>query len=99
MLHGHSGWQTPFLFLWGMLVVMDSPQFSSLIAKYAPVENRGSALTIVTCIGFSITVISIIVLGMLVRMLGTTWLFWLLVPGPLFGVVALLGLKETKESA
>jgi len=99
MLHGYSSWQTPFLFLWGMLVVMDSPQFSSLIAKYAPVENRGSALTIVTCIGFSITVISIIVLGMLVRMLGTTWLFWLLVPGPLFGVVALLGLKETKESA
>jgi len=98
ILHGHNVWQIPFLFLWGMLVVMDSPQFSSLIAKFAPVENRGSALTIVTCIGFSITVISIIVLGMLVNIVGTTWLFWLLAPGPMFGVVALLGLTETKET-
>jgi len=87
ILHSYSIWLFPFLLVWGMLVVMDSPQFSSLIARYAPGEDRGSALTLVTCIGFSITVISIITLGMVIKMVGTTWLFWFLLPGPLLGVV------------
>jgi len=77
----------PFLLLWGMLVVMDSPQFSSLIARYAPAENRGSALTMVTCIGFAITVVSIVTLGLVVQMVGTKLLFWFLLPGPFLGVV------------
>jgi MFS family permease len=97
IIHNQNHWQLPFLLLWGMLVVMDSPQFSSLIAKYAPVENRASALTIITCIGFSITVISILVLGILVKIMGITWLFWFLLPGPIFGVLAFIGMRNEAE--
>ncbi|MDT0555733.1 MFS transporter [Patiriisocius hiemis] len=48
-----------FLLIWGFFVIADSPLFSTLIAKNASQEVRGSALTIVNCIGFAITIISI----------------------------------------
>lgn len=56
-----------FLFLtliliWGLTVVPDSPQFSTLVAQYAPEELRGTALTIYNSIGFAITTISLYVI-------------------------------------
>ena len=56
-----------FLFLlliliWGLTVVPDSPQFSTLVAQYAPDELRGTALTIYNSIGFAITTISLYVI-------------------------------------
>ena len=39
-------------------VAADSPQFSSLVAKCAPAEWKGTALIIVNCLGFSLTVVS-----------------------------------------
>ena len=47
------------LLIWGLTVVADSPQFSTLVAQSAPAENKGTALTIVTSIGFAITIGSI----------------------------------------
>jgi MFS family permease len=49
------------LFLWGLTVCPDSPQFSTLVAQYAPEHLRGTALTIYNCIGFLITTISLFV--------------------------------------
>jgi MFS family permease len=51
-----------FLFVWGLTVSPDSPQFSTLVAQYAPEELRGTALTIYNSIGFSISTISLIVI-------------------------------------
>ena len=81
--------QLSFLLVWGMAVIMDSPQFSSLVAANAPAAQRGSAITIVTCIGFAITIISIALLGWMLPVTGIDWLFLLLVPGPLFGLIAM----------
>ncbi len=50
------------LFIWGLAVVPDSPQFSTLVANYAPEHLRGTALTIYNSIGFTITTISLIVI-------------------------------------
>ncbi len=50
------------LFIWGLTVIPDSPQFSTLVAQYAPEHLRGTALTIYNSIGFSISTISLIVI-------------------------------------
>jgi MFS family permease len=51
-----------FLFTWGFAVSPDSPQFSTLVAQYAPEQLRGTALTIYNSIGFTISTISLIVI-------------------------------------
>ncbi|MBD0333542.1 MAG: MFS transporter, partial [Chitinophagaceae bacterium] len=51
-----------FLFVWGLAVIPDSPQFSTLVSKYAPEHLRGTALTIYNSIGFSISIISLFVI-------------------------------------
>lgn len=48
-----------FMIVWGITVISDSPQFSALVAQTVPSEVKGTALTFVTCIGFSITIGSI----------------------------------------
>ncbi len=83
-------WFVLFLVIWGATAAGDSPQFSTLVASYAPTESRGSTLTLVTCIGFLITVISIQAMAGLVAQFGASvWLFWLLLPGPMLGVLAI----------
>ncbi|HKK75207.1 MAG TPA: MFS transporter [Saprospiraceae bacterium] len=77
------------MLLWGFCVVGDSPQFSTLVAQNAPAEFRGSALTIVNCIGFAITIGSIQLLNYLNQHYPTRWLLLPLVIGPIFGLLAL----------
>lgn len=48
-----------FLGFWGIVVVADSPLFSTLVASNAPPEIKGTALTIVNSIGFAITIVSL----------------------------------------
>ena len=78
-----------FLLIWGVTVIGDSPQFSALNAENAPREYVGSALTIVNSIGFFITVVSIQLVSFLLPVIGPKFIFWLLIPGPLFGLMAL----------
>ena len=78
-----------FLLIWGVTVVGDSPQFSTLNAHHAPKELVGSALTIVNCIGFSITIVSIQLLSYASQLIDTRWLFLLLAVGPAAGLYAM----------
>ena len=78
-----------FLLIWGATVVGDSPQFSTLNAHYAPKGLVGSALTIVNCIGFSITIVSIQLLSYASHYFDTRWLFLLLTVGPVAGLYAM----------
>ncbi|MEP6699766.1 MAG: MFS transporter [Bacteroidota bacterium] len=48
------------LFIWGLAVIPDSPQFSTLVTQYAPEHLKGTGLTIYNSIGFSISTISLI---------------------------------------
>ncbi len=85
-----------FLLVWGFAVVGDSPQFSTLVAQTAPKEFTGSALTIVNSIGFFITIFSIELLNM--QQQNTQYLFWYLLPGPLFGLWAMRNILFRNKS-
>lgn len=86
-----------FLLLWGAAAAGDSPQFSTLVASHAPLASRGSTLTLVTSLGFLITVVSIQTMAWLVAHYGaSTWLFWLLLPGPVVGVIAVYDSEKEK---
>ncbi|MDF9798750.1 MFS family permease [Catalinimonas alkaloidigena] len=78
-----------FLLFWGMLVVADSPQFSTLVAQNAPAASRGTALTIVNCLGFSITILSIQLLSMLLEHIEPTYIYVFLAVGPVLGLLAM----------
>lgn len=78
-----------FLFLWGLVVIADSPLFSTLVAQSAPDDSRGSALTIVNCIGFSITIVSIQTISILSKVLNPEYVYMLLAVGPVLGLMAL----------
>jgi len=78
-----------FMIFWGLMVVADSPQFSALVATNAPASVRGSAITITTCIGFAITIISIQLLTFLQDLMSGHYLFLALAPGPIIGVLLL----------
>jgi MFS family permease len=78
-----------FLLLWGIMVIGDSPQFSALTAQTAPREFVGSALTIVTSIGFFITILSILFTNFFIIFLGPELIFLFLMPGPILGLVSL----------
>jgi MFS family permease len=78
-----------FLFLWGMVVIADSPLFSTLVAQNAPIESKGSLLTITNCIGFSLTIISIQLFGRLTEVIKSEYLFTFLAIGPILGLIGM----------
>jgi len=77
------------LFFWGLVVTADSPLFSSLIAQNAPEASRGTSLTIVNCIGFALTIVSIQIVNVLSKQLNSQYLYMILGVGPVLGLWAL----------
>lgn len=75
-----------FLCFWGAVVVADSPMFSTLVAQNARPESKGTALIMVNCIGFGITIISIQLLTWLQAFMPIQFMFLLLALGPACGL-------------
>jgi predicted MFS family arabinose efflux permease len=75
-----------FLLIWGFTVVADSPLFSTAVAISAPAEIKGSALTIVTCFGFFISIVSIQLLNYIREAIDIEQLFIYLCIGPAIGL-------------
>jgi hypothetical protein len=72
-----------------MVVIADSPLFSTLVAQNAPIESKGTLLTITNCFGFSLTIISIQLLGKLTAVITLEYLFVFLSIGPILGLAAM----------
>jgi len=79
-----------FMFVWGMAVIADSPLFSTLVAQNAPAASKGTALTIVNCLGFAITIVSIQLVNGLRDAENARYIYTLLAIGPVLGLLALL---------
>lgn len=78
-----------FLFVWSIMVIADSPMFSTLVAQNAPAETKGTSLTIVNCIGFAITIVSLQLVSLMRTDANTRYIYLLLAVGPVLGLVSL----------
>jgi len=86
------------MMVWGISVIADSPQFSTLVAQTATPEYKGTALTFVTSIGFAITIGSIQLLNWAFNSwMNTKAIFLLLAPGPMLGLIFLSRLLIQKN--
>lgn len=75
-----------FLIIWGILVTADSPQFSTLVAQATPAEYRGTALTLVNCLGFGLTIASIQFTEWMITVWGIQLAMTFLGIGPIIGI-------------
>jgi predicted MFS family arabinose efflux permease len=78
-----------WLFVWGVTVAGDSPQFSALTATNAPPHAVGSVLTLVNSIGFGISIVSIQLFVWLAQSVPLGSLLPWIGVGPLLGFWAL----------
>jgi len=87
-----------FLIFWGMVVIADSPLFSTLVAQNASPEVKGTALTIVNCFGFAITIVSIQLLNEMRTLTNSNTVYIILALGPILGLAALASKNKLQKT-
>jgi len=86
--------------IWGTSVVADSAQFSSAVSELAPPGTAGSALSVQTALGFTLTSVTILGVGLLDPAGADGWrLAWVILAlGPAVGIVAMLRLRGRPDA-
>ena len=86
--------------VWGASVVADSAQFSSAVSELAPPGTAGSALSVQTAVGFTLTSVTILGVGLLDPTGADGWrLAWVILAlGPAVGIVAMLRLRGRPDA-
>jgi MFS family permease len=95
---GSPGLLTAICLIWGFAVVADSAQFSAAVSELADPSHVGTALTVQTCVGFLLTLLTIRMVPALVDSIGWEWAFVMLGLGPAAGIVSMLRLRGLPEA-
>ena len=96
---GRPAIATVLCLVWGFAVVADSAQFSAAVSELAERPYVGTALTLQTCLGFLLTIVSIRLVPSLVEGLGWRGVFPILAVGPAVGLWCLARLRRRPEAA
>ena len=81
--------------VWGFFIVADSAQFSTSITELSDPAYVGTTLTLQTCLGFLLTLITIRLVPYWVGELGWRWAFAPLALGPALGILAMYRLRHS----
>ncbi|HEX6129911.1 MAG TPA: MFS transporter [Candidatus Limnocylindria bacterium] len=86
--------------VWGITVVADSAQFSTAVSELAPPGTAGSALTVQTALGFTLTAVTIWGVSLLNPADATGWrvAFAALAIGPALGILAMWRLRHRPDA-
>ncbi|HUQ78258.1 MAG TPA: MFS transporter [Patescibacteria group bacterium] len=101
LLFGAPVWLvTVVALVWGASVIADSAQFSSAVSELAPPGTAGSALSVQTALGFSLTSFTIVGVGLIDPTGGEGWrLAWIvLAVGPIVGIAAMWRLRGRPDA-
>jgi MFS family permease len=85
--------------IWGIAVVADSAQVSASIAELARPGLTGTMLTLQTCLGFALTLVTIHLMPVMIAWAGWGAAFAVLSAGPLLGIIAMLRLGRSPAGA
>ncbi|MCH8905778.1 MAG: MFS transporter [Candidatus Heimdallarchaeota archaeon] len=84
--------------IWGITIVPDSPQYSTMITEVSDQSLVGSALTIQTAMGFALTIISIQLIFELQQVLSWRYVFMILSIGPMLGIISMIKLRKEPDA-
>jgi MFS family permease len=86
--------------VWGITIVADSAQFSAALSELAPPGTAGSALSLQVASGFTLTAVTILLVGTLDASDASGWrvAFGVLAVGPLVGIIAMWRLRQRPEA-
>lgn len=101
LLFGAPPWlMTIVAVVWGASVVADSAQFSTAVSELAPPGTAGSALSVQTAIGFTLTGFTILGIGLIDPVDAGGWrLAWIVLAlGPAVGIGAMLRLRGRPDA-
>lgn len=84
--------------IWGITIIADSAQFSASVAELSDPELIGTMLTVQTCAGFILTLITIHLMPVFVDVVGWRYAFAPLAVGPFLGVWAMARLRAHPEA-
>jgi MFS family permease len=90
---------TAICLIWGFAVIADSAQFSAAVSELTDERYVGTALTLQTCLGFLLTLVSIRLIPELAERTGWRWVFLSLTPGPILGIWSMIRLRAQPEAA
>jgi MFS family permease len=89
----------PLAMIWGIAVIADSAQFSTIISEVSDKNYVGTALTCQVALGFLLTAAVIRLMAAIASHYGWNWALASMAVGPLLGIWAMSGLLARTQDA